>query len=292
MPAAQNGETVRRWWGTTILTALIVGTGGCDVILADESAPLFAPEAGVCHATASDERSPEAYTPIPCSSKHETETFLVGRFGGADAAASAPPAAGTDGSGRVYESCDAEADFFLGGEWRESRLAMRVLIPSTARWEAGERWYRCDLLEMHAVDRWFPNPRANSLSGALTGDSPLRLRCFTEPEETSDGLVNLPPASCVGPHTTEFVGIWRAGPDVEKVTDEIVDAGCLSTIASHVGLSERTLGRRFEPLALAPEGEPEWQAGTLGVWCFLHSTDRVLNASVKGAGRTVLAAAR
>ncbi|WP_330438523.1 septum formation family protein [Micromonospora sp. NBC_00821] len=283
---------MRRWWGTTILTALIVGTGGCDVILADESAPLFTPEAGVCHAAASDERSPEAYTPIPCSSKHETETFLVGRFGGADAAASAPPAAGTEGSGRVYESCDAEADFFLGGEWRESRLAMRVLIPSTARWEAGERWYRCDLLEMHAVDRWFPNPRANSLSGALTGDSPLRLSCFTEPEETSDGLVNLPPASCVGPHTTEFVGIWRAGPDVEKVTDEIVDAGCLSTIASHVGLSERTLGRRFEPLALAPEGEPEWQAGTLSVWCFLHSTDRVLNASVKGAGRTVLAAAR
>ncbi|TQJ24370.1 putative regulator of septum formation [Micromonospora sp. A202] len=283
---------MRRWWGPTVLLVLIMGTGGCDAILAEDSASFFAPEAGVCHATASDERSPEAYTPIPCSSKHETETFLVGRFGGADAAAEAPPVADSEGRGRVYKSCDAEADLFLGGEWRESRLAMRVLIPSAARWGAGERWYRCDLLEMHAADRWFPNPRANSLSGALTGDSPLRLSCFTEPEETSQGLVNLPPASCTGPHATEFAGIWRAGPDVEELTDEIVDAGCLSTIAGHVGLPEGTLGQRFEPLALVPEGEPEWQAGTLSVWCFLHSPQRVLNASVKGAGRTVLAAAR
>ncbi|MEU7752915.1 septum formation family protein [Micromonospora sp. NPDC049171] len=282
---------MRRWWGTTVLAVLIMGAGGCDSIFADESLPSFTPEAGVCHAAASDERSPETYTPIPCSSKHETETFLVGRFGGADAAASAPPAANTEGIGRAYGSCDAEAALFLGGEWRESRLAMRVLVPSAAHWEAGERWYRCDLLEMHAVDRWFPEPRANSLGGALTGDSTLRLTCFTEPEETAEGGVNLPPTDCTGPHATEFAGLWRPTPQADQVTEEVMRAGCQSTIAQHVGLPERDLGDRFEALASVPSGEPEWQADA-GAWCFLHSPDRVLTASVKGAGRRVLPATR
>ncbi|MEU7609774.1 septum formation family protein [Micromonospora sp. NPDC049204] len=267
-----------------------MGAGGCDAILAEEPSSFLMPEAGVCHATASDERSPEAYTPIPCSSKHETETFLAGLFGGADADASKPPPADSEGIGRAYKSCDAEAALFLGGEWRESRLAMRVLTPSAARWDAGERWYRCDLLEMHAVDRWFPNPRANTLAGALTGDSPLRLSCFTEPEETASG-VNLPPTDCTGPHATEFAGLWRPGPEAGEVTDEVMEAGCRSRIAQHVGLPERDLGDRFEVAALFPTTEPEWQAGA-GAWCFLHSPGRVLNTSVKGAGRRVLPATR
>ncbi|MGC4814642.1 hypothetical protein ACLQ29_29275 [Micromonospora sp. DT228] len=113
---------MRRWWGTTVLAVLIMGAGGCDSIFAAESPPSFTPEAGVCHAVASDERSPETYTPIPCSSKHEVETFLVGRFGGADADASKPPAAGTEGIGRAYESCDAEAALFKPpGEQPERR---------------------------------------------------------------------------------------------------------------------------------------------------------------------------
>ncbi|MCG5471487.1 septum formation family protein [Micromonospora sp. LAH09] len=279
---------MRRWWGTTILTALIVGTGGCDGGSAEEPTSAFAPKAGGCHATASDERSPEAYTPIPCSSKHEAETFLVGRISGAEGAAPKPPAADSDGLWRLYESCDSEAARFLGGEWRESRLAMRTLTPSATRWEAGERWYRCDLLEMHAVDRWFPNPRANSLRGALTGDSPLRYTCFTELAETGD----LPPASCTGPHETEFAGIWRADPEVEELTDDITKAGCLSTVSRYVGLPEGDLGSRFQVFGVSPEGEPEWLAGTLSVLCFLYSPGRALDSSAKGGGRALLAAAR
>ncbi|MEO3769555.1 septum formation family protein [Micromonospora sp. B9E7] len=248
----------------------------------------FVPSAGVCHATASDERSPEAYTPIPCSSKHEVETFLVGRITGPEGAASGPPDADTEGISRLYEACDAGAAPFLGGEWRESRVAMRTLVPSAARWKAGERWYRCDLLEMHAVDRWFPNPRANSLRGALAGDSPLRYTCFTDPTESGD----LPPASCTGPHDTEFAGIWRAEPEVGELTDDIVDAGCLTTVSRYVGVSEPDVESRFQVFGFTPEGEPEWQAGRLSVGCFLHSPEGVLKASVKGAGRKALTITR
>ncbi|MET8123086.1 septum formation family protein [Micromonospora sp. NPDC005189] len=279
---------MRRSWGTTILVALTVGAGGCDSSPTEEATSTFAPKAGVCHATASDERSPEAYTPIPCSSKHEAETFLVGRIAGAEGAAPAPPAADTEAIWRLYESCDTEAARFLGGDWRESRLAMRALTPSAARWKAGERWYRCDLLEMHAVDRWFPNPGANSLRGALTSDSPLRYTCFTDPSESGD----LPPASCTGPHDTEFAGIWRADPEVEEFTDDITDAGRLSTVARYVGLPESDVGSRFQVFGFSPEGEPEWLAGRPSALCFLHSPGRALNSSVKGAGLTVLPAIR
>lgn len=286
MAAVQDGDDVRRSWGSAILVALTIGAGGCDGGPSAKETSTFVPSAGVCHATAADERSPEAYLPIPCSSKHEVETFLVGRIGGAEGAASAPPAAGSEGISRLYEACDADATVFLGGEWRESRLAMRTLVPSAARWKAGERWYRCDLLEMHAVDRWFPNPRANSLRGALTGDSPFRYTCFNDPTESGD----LPPASCTGPHDTEFAGIWRAGPEVEKLTDDLRHAGCRATVSRYVGVSETDVEGRFELFWFTPEGEPEWQAGALSVGCLLHSPEGALTVSVKGAGRKALAA--
>ncbi|WP_433535106.1 septum formation family protein [Micromonospora sp. CA-249363] len=283
---------MRRLWGTTVLVALTVGVSGCDSGPSEQPTSTFAPEAGACHATASDDRSPEAYAPIPCSSKHEAETFLVGLIRGTDGAASAPPAADTEAMWRLHDACDSEAARFLGGEWRESRLAMRALTPSAARWKAGERWYRCDLVEMLALDRWVPNPRANSLRAALTADSPLRLTCFTEPEEDGDALVDLPPASCTGPHGTEFAGIWPAGPEVEELTEEVMEAGCRSTIAQYVGAPETALKGRLEVLAYVAEAEPEWLAGRLSAMCFLYSPNQPLDRSLKNAGRSALPAAR
>ncbi|MEU0550046.1 septum formation family protein [Micromonospora sp. NPDC005979] len=275
---------MRRLWGTTVLMALTVGVGGCDGSPAGKSTSTFAPASGVCHATASDDRSPETYTPIPCSSKHEAETFLVGVIRGTDGVASAPPAADTEAMWRLHDACDSEAARFLGGEWRESRVAMRTLTPSTARWQAGERWYRCDLVEMLALDRWVPNPRANSLRAGLTGDSPLRLTCFTAPEENADDLVDLPPASCTGPHGTEFAGIWPAGPEVEELTEEVMQAGCRSTVARYVGAPEAALKGRLEVLAYVLESEPEWLAGRLSAICFLHSPNRQLDRSLRNTG--------
>ncbi|MEH0937134.1 septum formation family protein [Micromonospora psammae] len=280
-----------RWWAATVLVALAATAAGCDGGSPPErAASTFAPEAGVCHATASDDRSPEAYVPIACSAKHEAETIMVGRFGGANAAASAPPAADTEGLWQAYASCDTAAHDFLAGEWRESRLAMRVLTPSAARWTAGERWYRCDLVEMVALDRWTPNPRANSLRGALAGESPLRLGCYVRPELTEE-RVNIPPASCTGPHDTEFVGAWRAEPEAGDLTDEDIRAGCLTVVARYVGAPERELRGRLEALPVFSL-EPEWEAGLPGAWCFLHTPGGSLDASLKGVGRGGLPPAR
>ncbi|MGA4729881.1 hypothetical protein ACPB67_20865 [Micromonospora taraxaci] len=96
-----------------------------------------------------------------------------------------------------------------------------------------------------------------------------------------------PPAR--GPHDTEFAGIWRAGPEVETLTDDVRHAGRRATVSPYVGVSETDVEGRFQLFWFTPEGEPEWQAGALSVGCLLHSPDGALKASVKDAGRKVLA---
>lgn len=245
----------------------------------------FVPQARACHRTADRGTTPGEYAPVPCSVPHTAETFMVGHFTGPDAELSAPPDDESEAIFGAYHACDTEALSFLGGDWRESRLALTVLVPSEESWSAGERWYRCDLSEMLALDAWEPTSRANSLMSALKGASPLRYGCFNEPTIEAGEIRTIPPASCTGPHDTEFVGAWRAydTPDGEMVTEDDMDAGCLETGAAYVGVSERDLEQRMQVHTVIP-GEPAWHAGIPGALCFVQIREGSLTRSLHGTG--------
>lgn len=267
----------------TVVGLLTVGVSGCDD--REEAASTFAPALGTCHQKMAETRSPTDYTPVSCSARHESETFLVGRFNGSDADLDAPPGVDSEAMFGVYEACDNQALSFLGGDWRHSRLSIRALVPSEEKWSAGERWYRCDVSEMYALDSWGPTQRANSLKNSLAGQSPLYLTCFDKPVFEGDGLTTLLPLDCTGRHTIEFVGAWRAtaASEGEEITDEKIMAGCWEMASFFAGAPASLLQDRLEVFYLIPE-EPEWEAGSPGGLCFLEAEKNSLTRSLKGAG--------
>ncbi|MET7969090.1 septum formation family protein [Micromonospora sp. NPDC005305] len=270
-----------------LLLALAAGpVAGCG-LLTGGTASGFVPQAGVCHLAPGDNADGAAYRPVGCTERHEAETFLVGRFAGADADSDDRPATGSDTALRAYHSCDTAAREFLGDRWPLGRLSLRLVLPTADGWAAAERWYRCDLVEIVALDLYEPSPRANSLRGALRSpSSPLRHGCYNAAFGRDDELTALPPASCTGPHRTEFAGIWRAdqvpyGADIRS--DRMMN-GCYEVIARHVGLADDAeVRRRLLPLTLPPRDEDR-AAGETSVRCLLHTDGRPLARSLAGAG--------
>ncbi|WP_433312716.1 septum formation family protein [Micromonospora chersina] len=271
----------------TLLLALAAGpVAGCG-LLTSEAASGFVPQAGVCHQAPGDNASGEAYRPVDCTERHEAETFLVSRFAGPDAEADDPPATGSGAALRAYYSCATAAREFLGDDWAVGRLSLRLVLPTAEGWAADERWYRCDLVEIVALDVYEPSPRANSLKGALgSPSSPLRHGCYNATLDESGELKSLPPASCTGPHRTEFAGIWWADdvPYGEEILSEEMMNGCYGVIARYVGLADDgEVRRRLLPLPLPPTDE-DLAAGETSVLCLLHTDGRPLTRSLAGVG--------
>ncbi len=90
--------------------------------------------------------SSDATDPVPCSEPHTAETFLVEELPGTFATAESddPRLAA-----RVYKRCQRQFVEFTGGT---ESLAMRTILtwawfrPSEEQWDAGARWYRCDVV--------------------------------------------------------------------------------------------------------------------------------------------------
>ncbi|GAB3155560.1 hypothetical protein GCM10027290_51950 [Micromonospora sonneratiae] len=242
----------------------------------------FAPTAGVCHRTMPQKAEP--YEPMDCFGPHETETVHVGTFEGKDATLGSTPANGSPAQLRAYQACDSAVRAFVGGDWREARLIMRLLMPSKDGWAAGQRWFRCDLTEMLAIDFPDPNGRTGTLKGALGRSTPLRLTCFN-PESKLGQIQEMVPASCTAPHTSEFGGVWTA-PDGRygDLAGDAMDRGCADVLARFANVpNDGDLEYRFGTITYGPD-EQQWEAGERGVRCFLWLEDRKVSRSLKSAG--------
>ncbi|GAB2930869.1 hypothetical protein GCM10027280_18020 [Micromonospora polyrhachis] len=212
------------------------------------------------------------------------ETFHVGAFAGEDASPTRPPTDGSPVRLRAYAACDVQASSFVGGNWREARLLLRVVLPSTAAWTAGQRWFRCDLSEVGAAFDPHPVPRAGTLVSALSTPSSLRHNCYVAGLEAGQ-LSRMFPMSCTEPHNTEFAGVWTApaGPYAELPDDAMLD-GCLSKIADFADLpNDDDMAARSGALYFPPE-EISWTAGDRGVRCFLWLEERTVSKSLKSVG--------
>ncbi|MFU8850045.1 septum formation family protein [Micromonospora sp. SL1-18] len=272
--------------GSLLLALAASILAGCDLLTGPPPSG-FVPEAGVCHLTMGDNATRTAYRPVTCLERHEAETFLVGRFAGADADSDDPPANGSDAALRAYASCRTAAREFLGDDWRTGRLTLRVVLPTADGWAAAERWYRCDVVEIVALDLYDPNLRANSLEDALHGPAEwLRHGCYTPTFGSSGEIRTLPPASCTGPHQSEFAGVWWADdvPYGEEIPPEAMSDGCYGVVARYLGVADdQELRPRLDALYLLPT-EEERAAGETGVLCLLHTEGEPLTRSLAGVG--------
>jgi hypothetical protein len=223
---------MRRWQALSALGALaatvLVATvlagyetpAGVDADLTDDWTAIaeptaFLPRAGVCHITSDRTGYLANYAPLDCGQVHRAETVHIGTFTGTAAKQSVRPAAGSPAMRAAFTDCDAQITRFLGSEWRGARLSIEVVPPSPQGWTGGNRWYRCDVIELDVLDgstvRIRPDShaieRTGSLRDSLTKPNPLAYGCFTQ-----DRWQNLIPIACTKRHRYEYAGVWTA-PD-------------------------------------------------------------------------------
>ncbi|MDG4766443.1 septum formation family protein [Solwaraspora sp. WMMD406] len=202
----------------------------------------FVPKAGVCHREEAVSGSAKYYLPVDCARLHRVETVHVGTFTGADARRPTAPVGFDPTREAARTECETHATRFLGDLWQHGALRLTVVMPPQVAWEAGARWFRCDLAEVTSVLPDKVVPRTGSLRGALAGDAPLLLRCY-EPLWDDRGFVGaMEPVDCGQPHRSEFVGTFDQStlPPVDldnpELEEERFRQRCLRLVADYVGL--------------------------------------------------------
>ncbi|MER7890210.1 septum formation family protein [Micromonospora sp. NPDC094482] len=288
---------MRRWWAAVaVAAAAVLGVAGCapaglDANLTDDwpalaAAETFVPDPGVCHVGLQDVGYLTAYNPVDCAQPHRAETVHVGTLTGANAERSTPPPAGSAALRAARTECDKAANELLGADWRSGRLGLGVVLPSSAAWTGGARWFRCELTEYESIEESGAVSRTGGLKGALTGAAPLAHRCFN-PKISGDDIREMIAVSCTAKHHAEFVGIYQA-PDISYAeftrTTLRTHKACRKVLAGYAKVPDNSdLQYRAGTIFYHPY-EQEWRNGNRGVQCFLWVSDRNLTRSMKGAG--------
>lgn len=289
-----KGDRVRRW-GAALLCAVALGvTAACgslpygiDGNLTDEWVPPeepqpFRPVDTGCY----DEVQPTValvdYAPFDCAQRHVAESFFVGDLTGRAAEKDANRT-GAAASAATAE-CGRRAVLFFGAEHRTGRLRVQPVLPGTAGWQSGARWFRCDAIETDlSTDATVS--RTGSLRDALKGAAPLALRCF-QPTVRGAAVGQMKPVDCAKIHDAEFAGLWTA-PDIEFADlggDPRMAKGCRSVIADWAKIPDNDdVQYRYGYLAFAPT-RPEWDNGVRTVQCFLWIDGRKMKGSYRNAG--------
>ena len=218
-----------------------------------------------------------ATPPRSCDEAHTIETFHVGEVPGT---LTAGP---TDGSAeyvRLFEECEARSVEFLGAQWADARVGLRVTVPSALQWEGGGRWYRCDLMETadttDAIIR-----RRGTLRGLGKPDAAVARRCFTIVGLQSDGRWDyLRTTDCARPHDAEYAGSfkvpgaqWPADPKGTGLYQR-----CYDVIDGYVGGSNR-LG-----YVASLGSQQAWNRGDRYLRCYAWHSKGTVTGSVKGTG--------
>lgn len=250
------------------------------------------PVAPACYAL--DSADPTAVAtwppPVDCAVPHTVETALVGQFTGEDAERTSPPPIGGPGQRRAFQDCSGAVRDYLGGEWRAVRLELILITPSALHWDAGARWFRCDLVEYTDIENPAIKARTASLKGVLAGQSDLPLGCQQITESADKKTVQIAAAACTAPHNGEFAGLWEHpdGPYPEEpARNAAAGDGCRAVIAAFAGIPNDDNFKYRTGWVTSPFGRAAWERGNRAVRCFIWPGQPVTR-SLKGAGPDVL----
>lgn len=293
---------MRRWLRAGALAGVaslaLAGCGvpaGTDGDLADDWPALaqpvvFQPADGTCHLDVTEVGHLTSYHPLDCGKPHRAETVHVGTLTGEHAERGTPPPVGSPARRAAFAECEKAANRALGADWRSGRTKVFTVFPSTPGWQGGARWFRCDVAEVSSVEDPIVKDRIGSLKGALTGDSPIALRCF-DAKLVGDDIDEMAPVSCTSRHDAEFVGVYRdtsASHAAMAADNDRIHRRCLSLVASYARIpDDGDLRYRSGTIYFHPD-EQEWRDGNRAVRCFLWISDGTLTRSAKGGGTKTL----
>jgi hypothetical protein len=224
---------------------------------------------------------------VDCGTQHNVETIHVGMLTGGDAKADAPPPDGSPVQQHAYTDCSNAAKDFVGDDWRNGRIGLDLVMPTSGQWDAEARWYRCDLVEFKDLDSYDVLNRSASLKGTLTGARPVGLGCFKATTKGED-IDTMAPVDCATGHNTEYAGIWEAPagayPADASQREKTQLDGCRGVIATFAGIpNDDKLRYRVGQITYG-FGKADWDLGNRGVRCYIWMDTKTLTKSLKGAG--------
>ncbi|HEX3222854.1 MAG TPA: septum formation family protein [Nocardioides sp.] len=137
---------VRRAAVPLVLAALTLS--GCFAARGDSGAATTAPDVDACRVLAPDDvtQASNDTDPVSCDQPHTAQTYAVQTLPPQFAHASYDDA---QVAAYAYRTCAREFIDFTGAD---ESLAMRTVLswvwfrPSSSAWDAGARWYRCDVI--------------------------------------------------------------------------------------------------------------------------------------------------
>jgi hypothetical protein len=277
---------MRRWAATLTCGFVLFMASACsgapkgiDRDLTDDWRPLpaatqFRPAAGVCHDDLTSEGSLADYAPISCTVTHVAETAAVGTVT-------------SRGAAQAFQQCSTRVVAFLGADWRTGWLLLQPVLPSTAAWNGGARWVRCDLAEVSPVDGRTVNRKA-SLQAGLKAGSALRMTC-ANPTIKAEQVTEMHPVTCSKSHTSEFAGLYTTTAKTsDAVSATSVGKGCDTAIAkfAHVP-DDGSITARAGWLGFPPD-DTSWASGDHSIRCFLWLNGEKMTGSYRNAGTSKL----
>ncbi|MGK5741378.1 septum formation family protein [Micromonospora sp. URMC 103] len=265
---------------------------GSDGDLADDWRPLaaakqFTPRVRACYTVSDPDLEDDE--PVDCGQPHVLETIHVGTFTGDLAQRPTPPQFYSAVMRPAFSECDAKAREFVGGDWRDGRVAVQAVPPSTRGWQGGGRWFRCDVFVLSAPSSAGGSPdsiirQAGSLRGALRMPSPLAHTCFQL--DPYDQLLSV---GCADAHRFEYVGVWTS--PVERRDDVGRDPAAVHAQC-------RKLVYRFAKVPAGGEvgagtmyrlpSEQGWARGDRGVRCYFWTGGPEVSRSIRGRGASAI----
>ena len=189
-----------------LVTAALLALSGCGEDTDGNADPsqldsVEPPELGACRVLTPedvDQRSNASRT-VDCESRHTAETFAVGEL---PADLHDVDYESEELGAFAYETCSERFESFLGAD---ESLVMRTVMswawfrPSEAAWEAGARWYRCDVVGGGPQSKRFVE-LPTTARGLLEGKPKDKwLVCVN-----GDSVQSAPKIPCTEPH------VWRA----------------------------------------------------------------------------------
>lgn len=225
---------------------------------------------------------------LPCDQSHQAETAYVGTFTGSDAQRASPPSADSPSRKAAYAQCVKGATDYLGGDWHNAYVWLGLVIPSTAAWHGGARWYRCDLMATGDVER-STTSNLTSVKDGLRGDKPLAITCINTIETKSGGVQSETPTTCAKPHNGEFVGTATAASTAwpgDKGAQQQAEKACEAKVAKYMGFSGNRVANQWVGWLFFWPPQSDWEMGDRSFMCFAYAfTDsKKMTGSVKGLG--------
>ncbi|MDG6101010.1 septum formation family protein [Dactylosporangium aurantiacum] len=209
---------------------------------------------------------------VECTVSHSSETIHVGEFSGSLAQKASVPA-GADLTD-AFAACQSEANNFLGGDWHDGRLVLRVLPPSEKQWKGEAHYYRCDLVEV-SDDTYTIAPRTTSLKDTLRGNRPVEIGCVKVETDSSGGIEDFVPTKCDTLHNGEYTGTFyspdaRPYPSDANARRALLQPGCKTIVARYLGLTDAQFdGNKQISFAWSTATPTRWSHGDRTARCYL-----------------------